>query len=174
MGTIAVELGCTFRSNEMLADNTPALRLDFPTIGRVNRNYRPFRVKVVSGVDAKLTILRPIFDSIQEKTHQINDVSAMGLSFQMLTNERNLEIGDQVSICISVPGINDLELEGVVRHFCKARDKKGALILCGVQFDLENRSLATDIERLAAAIQRLQLREIAEKTAGLSGVRLIK
>lgn len=173
MGTTAVELGCMFRGVDVIGD-MPVFRLNFPVIGRVNRDYRPFRVKVVSGVGAQITILRPMLDNAREKSHQLDDISTMGLAFHVLTQERNFEIGDQLCVSVQVPGVDDLEVEGTIRHISKARSKKGAMNICGVQFDLATRSLATDIERLGAAIQRLQLREIAERTACMKGVHLIK
>lgn len=174
MGTSAVELGCVFRENSVVESNRPVLCFNYPVIGRVNRNYRAYRVKVVSGVNARLTIVWPIFENAQEREFQINDISAMGLSFLVLSNERQLEEGNKLTLCIEVPGTKTLEINGIIRHLSKARASKGTMVLCGIQFDLESRSLATDVEKMAAAIQRLQLREIAEKTAGMRGVRLIK
>jgi hypothetical protein len=173
MGATAVELGCTFRGQDML-ENIPVLRLNFPVIGRVNRNYRTFRVKVITGVDARVCILRPMLSDASERLHQIDDVSTLGLAFLLKTKEQNFDVGDNISFEVQVPGLNNLELEGIVRHISNARGSKGVMKLCGVQFDLETRALATEIERMAASVQRLQLREIAEKTAFLRGVRLVK
>ncbi len=173
MGTTAVELGCTFRNQEML-EGTPALRFDFPVIARINRNYRPFRVKVVWGVDAHIRILSPKSANTPEKIYRIDDVSGMGLAFEVPTEKWNFEIGETIRFTVHVSGISDLEIGGTIRRTRKVRDIKGYKNICGVQFDLETRSLAEKIERLAAAIQRLQLREIAEKTAYMRGVRLIK
>ncbi len=66
------------------------------------------------------------------------------------------------------------KLRGTIRQISNARGSKGRVKTCGVQFDLESRSLAMEIERMAASVQRLQLREISEKTASLRGVRLMK
>ncbi len=173
MGTTAVELGCTFRKQEILGD-TPTLRLNFPEIVRINRNYRPFRVKVVWGVNAKISILMPKSAHTQETFFQIDDISAMGLAFQVPPEKQNFEIGEKIRFNVHVSGIADLEIGGTIRQTRRVRDIKGYKNICGVQFDLESRSLAAKIEQLAAAIQRLQLREISEKTAFMKGVRLIK
>ncbi|NOQ47183.1 MAG: hypothetical protein GQ559_11035 [Desulfobulbaceae bacterium] len=42
----------------------------------------------------------------------------------------------------------------------KLRDKKGIQYSFGLQFDLATRSLAGDIERLVAGVQRRRLREL--------------
>ncbi len=173
MGTSAVELGCTFRCKD-LVDGIPVLRLNFPEIGRIDRNYRAFRVKVVSGVAAHIAILRPMLADITEATHQLDDISTMGLAFHVFTTERSFKTGDEICFNIQVPDTEPLEVEGTIRHISNARNNQGFLKICGVQFDLETRSLATDIERIAASVQRLQLREIAEKTASMRGVQLIK
>lgn len=173
MGTTAVELGCTFRDQDMLK-GVPVLRFNFPVVGRINRNYRAFRVKVVSGVDAQLRLLKSKSGDIGESFFQIADVSAMGLAFQLSTSKPPFEVGETISFAVHVPGIDNLELTGVVRHISDVRDSKGKKIICGLQFDLETRSLAAQIERLTATIQRLQLREIAERTAFLKGVRIMK
>lgn len=173
MGTTAVELGCTFRGQDMLGD-IPVLRLDFPEIGRVNRNYRPYRVKAVSGVDAKILILKSKSDETLQQCYQIDDVSTMGLAFQVPTKGQLFEIGEKIRFNVEVTGISDLEIGATIRHSSQVRVPGGYINICGVQFDLESRSLAAKIERLAATIQRLQLRQIAEKIAFIKGVRLIK
>jgi PilZ domain len=171
MGTSAVELGCRFREEKNLRD-MPVINLDFPIIGRVNRNYRPFRVKAVSGVDAKLSILSPKPDS--QTIFELEDISTMGLAFQVPNEKIYFQTGEPVSLKIQVTGANDLEVSGLIRHTTKVRQMSGYRNICGVQFDLETRSLAAKIERLTASIQRLQLREMAEKVSFLRGVRIIK
>lgn len=98
----------------------------------------------------------------------------MGLTFQVPTSKPVFEVGETISFEIHAAGVESLEITGVIRHISNVRDKKGRKIVCGLQFDLETRSLAAQIERLTAAIQRLQLREIAERTAFLKGVRIMK
>ncbi len=173
-GTTSVELGCTFRTMETQGNN-PILRLNFPEVCWINRNCRNFRVKVVWGVDAKIRITQSQNTAnIQERLYRLDDVSAMGLAFQVPNEKLHFEVGEEIRFTVKVTGISDLEIGGTIRQTRKVRDIKGYKNICGVQFDLESRSLAAQIEQMAAAIQRLQLREIANKTSFLRGVRIIK
>jgi hypothetical protein len=175
IGTMAVEFGCTFRDQDM-AGNMPVLRFDFPEIAVVNRAFRPFRVKVVSGVDARILLLGPTSNNASEASYQIYDICATGVSFLAPVGKHDFEIGKIIRCSLQVSGLPALEIEGTVRQASKLRGAKGGKgkDICGVQFDLKTRSLATETEQLTAAIQRMQLREIAEKTAFMKGVRLIK
>lgn len=172
-GATAIEFGCTLRRTDIIRD-IPVLRFNFPIIGRINKNYRSFRVKALSTVDAYIHFQKIGTGFTSEKCYQIVDVSAMGLAFQIPSEQQPFEIGEMIYFSIQVPDINTLEVRGHIRHISKVRDKKGYKNICGVQFDLETRSLAAEIEKVAAAIQRLQLREIAEKTAHLNGVQLVR
>lgn len=172
-GTVAVELGCTFRQQDVV-NTIPVLRFDYPLIGRINRNYRPFRVKAVSTVDAYVTLKKeyPPFTAGQE--FRFVDVSAMGMAFEVNGSLHPFTVGDMIHFGVQVQGVTNLDICGSIRHISKIRDRHGYKNICGVQFDLETRSLAAEIEKLAAAIQRLQLRELAEKTSGCQGVEFIK
>ena len=77
-GTIAIELGCHFRDQTMVRD-IPVLRFEFPVIGRVNRQFRSFRVKAVTSIDAKACFNRSTENSVSEMRYPIVDVSAEGL-----------------------------------------------------------------------------------------------
>ncbi len=173
IGTKAVELGCAFQGQDML-DNTPVLRFDFPKIGRINRNFRPYRVKVVSGVDAQICIQGARSDKTKEKIYQIYDVSNTGMAFQVPKENQEFEIDEKIRFQTHVFGLSDIEIVGIIRHSYIVRGPKEYFTIYGVQFDLKTRSLAEKIEQVAAAIQRLQLREIAERTAYLRGIRLIR
>ncbi len=172
-GTIAIELGCTFKEQTVVRD-IPVLRFDFPPIGRVNRQFRSFRVKAVPTIDARVCIRRVNDNGVSEQLYQIVDVSAEGLAFQMPDDHPPFQINQTIKFSIKVSGITDLEVVANVRHITKARDKNGLKVICGVQFDLETRALAADLEKMAAAVQRLHLREIAERTANLEGINLIR
>lgn len=172
-GTTAIEFGCTFRQTDVVRD-TPVLRFDFPVIGRINKNYRSFRVKALSTIDSRIVLKKSSATPSAENCYQVVDVSAMGLAFQVPSEQQPFDLGQMIHFSIQVPDINSLEVRGHIRHISKVRDTKGYKNICGVQFDLETRFLAAEIEKVAAAIQRLQLRELAEKTANLDGVRLVR
>lgn len=172
-GTIAIEMGCTFREQANVRD-IPAMRLDYPLVGRVNRDFRSFRVKAVPSIEAKVCFRRVQESGVSELLYQIVDVSADGLAFQMPADHPPFQQDQSIKFSVMVSGVTDLDVCGSVRHITKARDKGGLKTICGVQFDLETRSLAAELEKLAAAVQRLHLREIAERTADLEGVNLIR
>ncbi len=171
-GTIAVELGCTFR-NVYNDSSNPCLVFDFPQIGRVIKGFRSFRAKVLSAVNAKVSLLNDQGQAIGP-FYQIEDISVSGLGFLIPDNEPSFVVGDQLHLGVKVEGCGDLSLNGMVRRIVPLRRFNSFNYICGVQFDLETMAMATDVERLVAAIQRLHLRELAEKTAGLSGIRIIR
>ncbi len=172
-GTSAIELGTTYRKRGTV-NGVPVLRLEYPQIGRVNRSYRPFRVKAVSTVQAEICINDEKSPKGGKYFYQVVDISAMGLAFTVPSDLPPYASGESITMEIKVPDINNLNLKGTIRHISKVRGRKGYQSICGVQFDLETRSIASDIERLVAAIQRLQLREMADRTGSLEGVHLIK
>ncbi len=172
-GTSAIELCSSYLQRDTLC-GVPVLRLAYPRLGRVNRSYRSFRVKAVSTVLAQVCVNGKNEQNDKKIFYQIVDISAMGAAFSMVGDVLSFDIGDNVGMEIKVDGLKSVMLSGNVRHISKVRNRKGNSTICGVQFDLETRSVATDIEQLVATIQRLQLREIAAKTSSLDGVQLIK
>lgn len=163
-GTHAIEFGCTFRAKDLVA-GMPVLRLNFPVIGRINKSYRAFRVKSISSVDAYVIISYSDASGAGGQQHQMIDISAMGLGFEVPQEKAPYEVGDFVEFLIDVPGIRQLTVRGNIRHISKVRDHRGYKNICGVQFDLKTRSLAADLEQIASAVQRLQLREMKDKMA---------
>ena len=152
----------------------PVLRHNFPIIGRVNKSYRSFRIKALSTIDARVILKKTSQGSNYDLYYQVVDVSALGLAFQIPLAISSFEIGELIHCSIKVPDICMVDVRGHVRHISKVRDKSGYKNICGIQFGLETRSLAAEIEKVAAAIQRLQLRELADKTANLEGVQLVR
>jgi hypothetical protein len=171
-GTTAIELGCTFRMQDTVQD-APVLRISFPIIGRINRNFRSFRVKALPSVEAKVCVTSNS-SAIPATFYQIVDVSAEGLAFEVPVDCNFFEVGRVVNLSVMVEGHDTQHVCGNIRNITKVRHSKGYKNICGVQFDLETRALAADLEKLAAAIQRLHLRELAEKTADMDGVDLIR
>lgn len=173
-GTVAIELGCTFKEIQTV-DGFQALHFTFPVIGRINRSFRPYRVKALSSVDARIYLENVKGKTDTELSYQIVDVSSMGLAFQVLVDPPPFSIGENIKFTVRGKSLGKgLVIGANIRHITKVRDKKGYKNICGVQFDLETRFLAAEIERLAAAIQRLHLRELSEKVYDLKGVNLVK
>ncbi len=172
-GTSAIELGTAYLKRDTLGGN-PVIRLAYPRIGRINRSYRPFRVKAVSTLQAQICIHSDEASANEKLYYQVVDISAMGLAFTIRDEKKFKAIGESIRMEIKVPDINNLTLGGDIRHISRVRISKGYQTIVGVQFDLETRSIAADIEALVAMIQRLQLREMVDRTSSLSGVELIK
>ncbi len=173
-GTTCIQLGSTFLQSDSIRD-IPALRLKFPSVGLINRGIRAYRVKTLSSVDAKVIILEGGSDEVnREESHQLVDISSDGLGFQVLSDVELFQAGEQCKIRVLVEGLDSLDVGTIVRHISKSRAGKGYKIICGMQFDLESRAVAANIEKLTAAIQRLHLRELAEKTSELSGVCILR
>lgn len=172
-GTIAIELGCVFHKQDVVRD-IPVLRFHFPVIGRITRNYRLYRVKTVSTVEAYVVVTSPIRAVGQETRYEIVDISVLGVAFQLQGEKSLYEVGERLTFTIVVKDFSELSIAGNVRRLVKVREKHGYRIIYGIQFDLETRALAAEIEQLVAAIQRLQLRELSKRISDLRGIRLIR
>ncbi len=172
-GTTAIEFGCNFR-DQITVREAPVLRLNFPVICRINKKFRSFRIKAVSTIDARVRIKQKEDAGVSELHYQIVDISPEGVAFQMPADHPPFQMSQTIGLTVMVSGVSDLEVSGNVRHVTKARDKKGMKTVCGVQFDLETRALAADLEKIAAAVQRLHLRELSEQTANMEGITFIR
>lgn len=171
-GSTAIEFGCTFKEQTTVR-GTPLLRLNYPTIGRENKNFRSFRVKACQSVDAKVRRKYSGTSAGNTIEYQISDISAQGMAVDLGDGEPDFKVGETIQFILRVEGINELEVCGTIRHITKARIRKGCKNLCGIQFDLETLSLASELEKVAAAIQRMSIRELSEKTAELESVHLL-
>lgn len=172
-GTTAIELGCTFRKQTSL-NEVPVLCFDFPHLGKITRNFRTFRIKALTSIEARVRIRNCRCTELSGNLYQISDVSAEGLAFEVPGDKQLIHSGEIVSLTVMVKGFKELDVRGQIRNVTDVRNSKGYKAICGIQFDLETRALATELEKMAAAIQRLHLRELAERTADLNGVRIIR
>lgn len=172
-GTIAIELGCSFREQTTVCGQ-PALRFNFPEVGRVNRNFRSFRVKASESLGARAVVFSSTHKEVSESLYPIYDVSAGGVSLVIPGDEPPFAVGQELDFSIRAADLNEIKVRGVVRNVNKVRAKKSYLVLCGVKIDLETRTLAADLEQLVARVQRIHLRELSEKTDDLDGVNLIR
>lgn len=173
-GTLAIELGCAFREQTLIHDQ-PVLRLNFPEIGRVNRNYRTYRVKTGTTCDASAELRYPGTKPDSETfCFPIYDVSSGGIALSIPEEKQLYSVGQLLIATTKVAGRKDLVVNGMVRNLVKVREKSGYRYLCGIQIDLETRALATELEKLAAHVQRIHLRELAEKTGDMENVTLVR
>ena len=172
-GTVAIELGCSFQKLDVVRE-MPVLRFNYPVIGRVTKNYRLYRVKTIATVEAHVCVQPSGSSEGTEICHQIVDISAMGVAFQTQSEKSPYEIGDNLKCTVRVKDIGELTVYGSVRRVAKVRQKYSYTNICGIRFDLETRALAAQIEQLAAAIQRLHIRELANRVSDFRGVRLMR
>jgi hypothetical protein len=168
--TFAVELATTFMDLANVGD-LPVLKLSFPTLARIVRDAREFRAKVPDGLDFTATI------EVQEELAKLNttpiDISIKGMAFSISKNEQKIFIlGASHSLKLYMNDELLAVLNGTVRHLSKVRKKGGIEYVCGVEFDLETRTLATVIESIVASVQRAHLKDLAEKSDA-SGLNLI-
>ena len=173
VGATSIEFGSVFLTVDEVREQ-PVLRLDFPCIVRINKGIRPYRVKLLSSIDAKVTVLGSRFGTLEGKNYQIVDISPNGIGFSLKNDMEPMQIGEELHIAIKVADQKELQVKGCLKRLTNVRSRYGLDWICGMQFDLETQVLAGELERLAAAVQRFQLRELAEKTAGLTGVRIIR
>jgi hypothetical protein len=166
----AVELGTFFQDTTVVRE-LPVLRLAFPVIGRLVRGAREFRAKVPEKMDLKVLVVgKRKQDSV---TTRIVDVSASGMSFSIKKNQQEFfRINEVRTFEFIIDGLMVVRLNGNIRHVSKIRGKKGTEYICGVQFDLVTRSLASKIESIVASVQRAHLKELSDKSMA-SGLDLI-
>ena len=101
------------------------------------------------------------------------DISIKGMAFTVSKNEQKMFIpGAAHSLKLYVNDELLTLLKGTVRNLSKVRKKGGIEYVCGVQFDLETRTLATVVESIVASVQRAHLKDLAEKSDAI-GIDLI-
>ncbi len=160
LASYAVEFGCFFQDMATL-DDLPVLRLSYPSIGRIVRGLREFRAKVPKDHDLKLMIVGKRRQSTL--TTRVTDVSASGCSFSIKKEEQTLFRVDETRTFEFV--MDDLmlvRLSGKICHVSKIRGQKGTEYVCGLQFDLVTRALASKVEAIVATVQRAHLKELSD------------
>jgi len=163
-GTTAVELGTKYK-NKSCIRSEPVFCLDFPRIGRILRNNRPFRAKIPKEHVFTVTVMLDNSPKAANE-HRVIDFSPNGLSFACEKSGPSYQIGDNLMLTLNDSLEAPTRVRAIVRHLAKTRTKEGDLSLCGVQFDLESRNLAAQLESRFAALQRLFIRSLKERSEG--------
>ncbi len=168
--TYAVELAATFEEL-ITVGGLPVIRLSFPTLARKVHNAREFRAKVPESLDFVVSV--GIEEELPALAMTPVDIGIKGMAFAASKAEQKLFIpGTTHSLKLYVKDELLAVLNGTVRHLSKVRKKGGIEYICGIEFDLETRTLATVIESTVASVQRAHLKELAEKS-NTSGIDLI-
>ncbi len=156
----AVELGVYFEE-KIVVGEIPVLRVSFPGILRIVRGAREYRAKVPA--DVTLTVKVKGKRKRPDMLAAVSDISARGLSFALEKEQQELlQIDEKRTLTISLNGDAIVRVAATVRHVSKTRRGKGIEYICGVQFDLETRTMAAQIESLVATIQRAHLKELSD------------
>ncbi len=163
-GTTAVELGTDFHKKVTLKGEH-LLRLNFPSVGKILRNHRPFRAKVPQDKELGV-VVSPLDEPTASRDYRLVDLSPNGLSFGGKKIPYGFQEGELLNLCLVPSGSEPIEVRGVVRHMAKIRTKEGNLEICGVQFELESRRLEAQLEAFYADLQRVFLRSLNERSAG--------
>lgn len=156
----AVELGTHFRGLVDVRD-VPVLRFDYPVIGRIVRGARAYRAKIPKEMNFITTVLDQ--DTQKELSLRVVDISVRGMGFQIENEQQSIfaEYEDRIFDLI-INGVSTISLKGNLRHISKIRGKNGTEYICGTNFDLANREVASKIETIVARVQRDLLKELSD------------
>lgn len=156
----AVELGTCFRGLVDVRD-IPVLRFDYPIIGRIVRGTRAYRAKIPKEMNFITTVLDQ--NSQKVLSLRVIDISVRGMGFQIEKEQQSIfaEYEDRIFDLI-INDVSTISLKGNLRHISKIRGKNGTEYICGTNFDLANREVASKIETIVAQVQRDYLKELSD------------
>lgn len=166
----AVELGTYFREISEVR-GIPCLRFSYPVIGRIVRGARAFRAIVPDDFDLAVKVEKK--ENTEILRENIIDISAQGMAFKITKQHLQLlEEFEDVVIQLEYNNHALVKLTANIRHISKVRGGRGINYLCGVRFDLETRTIASEIESIVAQVQRAHLKKLSDLSEE-SGLRLI-
>lgn len=169
--TCAIEMGTEFQDLTVVRE-LPLLRLAFPVIGRQVKGVRAYRAKMPE--DSGYTLFVEAKYKRPNMTCRPVDISFLGMSFAVTKEEQKMFRVDEVCRVRLFHGEEmKVQLTCKVRHISKVRGAKGTEYVCGIQFDIHTRVLASDVEAIVTMVQRNHLKELAEKSEEL-GINLIQ
>jgi hypothetical protein len=168
--TFAVEMGTNFIELAKVQD-IPVLHLAFPVLARIIRNAREFRAKVSESLNFVMAI-----ETGEESSDLVTnpvDISVKGMSFAVSKEHQKMfKINEPYSFKLYMDDELRASLGGIVKHLSRIRKKGGIEYVCGIEFDLQTRTMAAVIESIVATVQRAHLKELAEKSES-TGIDLI-
>lgn len=161
-GTTSVEYGISF-FERMFVRGRACLQFVFPSIAVITSGARSFRATVSENFKVEVKI--PIIKRKEPYVARLHNISTKGMGFIIeKEHQQYLEINQKREVEILAPQQKPIKVICTIRHVSKVRDKKSIQYRCGVRFDLANRALALEIERLMTKVQRIHLQELAEKS----------
>jgi PilZ domain len=114
------------------------------------------------------TIWEKTSNWLEEIVYPIIDLSPNGLCFAYDESISKFQLGDHLHLTLDDEMEEEIEVGVNIRHLARMRLKKGKISICGVQFDLKSRSLAAQLESRFAALQRIFIRSLKERSSGQS------
>ncbi len=164
----ALEFGTTFLQQETVGAN-PVLKLAFPSIARMIRSSKVYRAKVTESV-AFTAVLKVGKKKIPAVPVNIS-VKGITVAIEKEQNELFIE-GDTVNICFFLEEKEVGSVSSFFRQSMKIRNERGLQHLCELEFHLCNLAETSVVESLVAKVQRVHLKELAEKS-DVFGVNLV-
>jgi len=151
-GTTAFEFGTTFLEHIQL-HGRPVIRLQFPVIGRINKHYRPYRVYKAPEIEA--VAVTTVSTSAQQIMLPMINISATGMGFELPHTDAVLSPATSTELALRLFDRDALLVRGIIRHRSRQEtDQSDVKDICGLQFDLETRSLSEEIEKIAQYISK--------------------
>lgn len=169
--TGAIEMGAAFQEPAVVR-TLPVLRLSFPVIGRRVKWARAYRAKISE--DSGFSLFIEANYKRPAMTFRPLDISFLGMSFAVTKEEQRMfRVDETCRVRLFKGETMKAQLCSNIRHVSKVRGHKGTEYICGIQFDLSSRSLASEIEAIVTTIQRNHLKELSEKSQEI-GIPLIQ
>ncbi len=155
-----VEFGTTFLKQENVG-GAVAHKLAFPSIARMVRTDKVYRAKVTDSMP--FTVVLEI--GKEEIPVEPVNISIKGITIAIEKEQQELFVeGETMNLHFSIEGENLAPVSSFVRQSMKIRNKTGVQHLCELEFHLRNLTETGIVESTVAKVQRVHLKELAEKS----------
>jgi len=171
VGTNSLECESRFLGIQTVRD-IPFIALAFPVSGIELSQRQYFRARLLTTLPSQVIVRLPNNDFA---SCNLLDIGINGMAFENPWPSALLPPGSPVTIQFERLSLPDSRLFTVVRNHITCRKTKDCHTVsnrCGVQFSVEDLSVARQLERLVAEIQREQLRLLRER-ADEAGIDLL-
>jgi c-di-GMP-binding flagellar brake protein YcgR len=162
IGTNSLECESRFLGIQTVRD-APFIALAFPLSGLELSQRRYYRAKTMTKLLSQVIVTLPNNESA---SCPLIDIGINGLAFENPWPSTLLPPGTPVTIQFARLNLPDSKLFAVVRNHITCRKSKDCKIVssrCGIQFSVEDMSVARQLERVVAEIQREHLRILRER-----------
>lgn len=164
-GTTSVELGTVF-IKICQTNGVQVIHCAFPAVARITKNARPFRAKTHKDHQCQVKIINGPKKHIGQEFEMI-DLSTRGLAFGSEESLETFSPATQLQVSVDCQSSESIELLAVVRHLARVRKNGKNTFVCGIEFDVETRAVAMQIEQKFTSLQRTFIRSLRQETDGL-------